>query len=101
MLLFSLEHSIPQISTELREEVRVKFPKRSGKSCLPEEYHEVESRIKDKKWESEEMLEDIQREQALLDKAKFTFEMKKQEFVQFLAQTSQCGPIQVQPLNIC
>lgn len=71
-----------------REEVDVKFPKRAVISNLPENYFETENRMKEMRWKKERMLEDIQREQGLLDQAKFSFELKKQEFVKFLAQSA-------------
>lgn len=86
---------ILQIFPYLREEVDVKFPRNSGKSSLPENYYETENRLKDTKWKKERMLEDMRREQGLLDQAKFNFEIKKQEFVQFLAQSSQYALVQV------
>ncbi|XP_059629028.1 protein DEFECTIVE IN MERISTEM SILENCING 3-like [Cornus florida] len=72
-----------------REDVDVKFPKSSGTSNIPMDYYETENQLKEMKWEVERLLEDIQREQALLDHAKFNFGIKKQEFVKFLADSSR------------
>ncbi|XP_016460859.1 protein DEFECTIVE IN MERISTEM SILENCING 3 isoform X1 [Nicotiana tabacum] len=69
-------------------EVEVKFPKSSGRSNLPENYFDTESRLKELKWKRDRFLEDLHREQTLLDHAKFNFEIKKQEFVKFLAHSS-------------
>lgn len=72
-------------------EVEIKFPKRSGRlnlSNLPENYFDAENRMKELKWKRARFVEDLQREQTLLDQAKFNFEIKKQEFVKFLAQSS-------------
>ncbi|KAA8540046.1 hypothetical protein F0562_026738 [Nyssa sinensis] len=71
-----------------REDVDVKFPKSSGMSNLPENYFETENRLKEMKWKKDIFLDDIRREQTLLDHAKFSFEIKKQEFVRFLAESS-------------
>lgn len=73
----------------------VKFLIQSAKSCLPENYYAMETELKDKKCVSEAVQEDIQREEALLAKAKFTFQMKRKEFLQFIAQSSQSLQIQV------
>ncbi|KAK1399435.1 Protein DEFECTIVE IN MERISTEM SILENCING 3 [Heracleum sosnowskyi] len=79
-----------------REEAQVKFPRISGKSSLPEN-NEIENILKSKKWNQERLLEDIRREQSLLDQAKFNLEIKKKEFVRFLAQSSQYAPSQYAP----
>lgn len=71
-----------------REDVDVRFPRPSLISNLPEEYIECERQIKDSKRKKEKMLEDIKREQALLDNAKFNFSRKKEEFLRFLADSS-------------
>lgn len=77
-----------------REEAPVKFPRISGKLSLPENYYEIENILKSKKWNQERLLDDMRREQSLLDQAKFNFEIKKKEFVRFLAQSSQYAPAQ-------
>ncbi|CAN4085714.1 unnamed protein product [Withania somnifera] len=69
-------------------EVEIKFPKSSGRLNLPENYFDLESRMKELKWKRARFVEDLQREQTLLDHAKFNFEIKKQEFVKFLAHSS-------------
>lgn len=69
-------------------EVEIKFPKSSGRSNLPENYFDTERRMKELKWKRARYVEDLQREQTLLDHAKFNFEIKKQEFVKFLAHGS-------------
>uniref|UniRef100_A0A161WT62 Protein DEFECTIVE IN MERISTEM SILENCING 3 n=1 Tax=Daucus carota subsp. sativus TaxID=79200 RepID=A0A161WT62_DAUCS len=80
-----------------REDAQVKFPRISGKSSLPESYYEVESSLKSKKWNQERLVDEIRREQSFLDQAKFNFEIKKKEFVRFLAQSSQYAPAQYAP----
>lgn len=57
-------------------------------SSLPETYIQSEKQIKELKWKKEKMMEDIKRERALLDNAKFKFDRKKQEFLKFLAESS-------------
>ncbi|KAK6155577.1 hypothetical protein DH2020_009825 [Rehmannia glutinosa] len=54
----------------------------------PVSYLEIENQLKEIKWKKDRTWEDLQREQALLDHAKFTYETKKREFVQFLAESS-------------
>ncbi|XP_059304589.1 protein DEFECTIVE IN MERISTEM SILENCING 3-like isoform X1 [Lycium ferocissimum] len=71
-----------------KREVEIKFPKSSRSSNIPENYFDTESRMKELKWKRERFLEDLQREQSFLDQAKFNFEIKKQEFVKFLAHSS-------------
>lgn len=71
-----------------REDVDVRFPKSSGMSNLPMNYFETDNNLREMKWKKEKMVEDIRREQSLLDQAKFNFDFKKQEFVKFLAESS-------------
>ncbi|PSS32328.1 Protein DEFECTIVE IN MERISTEM SILENCING like [Actinidia chinensis var. chinensis] len=68
-----------------REQLDVKFPKSQGTSNLPANYVDTEKQIKELKWEKERMMEDMQREQALLNNAKQHFEIKKQEVLKFMA----------------
>ncbi|PQQ04220.1 hypothetical protein Pyn_24806 [Prunus yedoensis var. nudiflora] len=71
-----------------REDVDVRFPKLSVTSSLPETYLDSERQINELKWKKEKMQEDMKREQALLDNAKFNFDRKKQDFLKFLADSS-------------
>ncbi|XP_076907168.1 protein DEFECTIVE IN MERISTEM SILENCING 3-like isoform X1 [Bidens hawaiensis] len=85
-----------------RDEIDVKFPITSGVSYLPEACIEVEKEMKELKWKRERMMEDIQREEALLSHVKYSFEVKKQEFLGFMAQSSPYTmpypvPVQVTP----
>lgn len=73
---------------DYRDDVDVRFPKPSATSNLPDNYIETEKQLKEMKWQKEKMLDDMKREQALLDSAKYNFERKKEEFVKFLAQSS-------------
>lgn len=71
-----------------RKEMDVKFAINSGVSYLPETYMEVEKQMKELKWKREKLMEDIQREEAMLAHVKYNFEVKKQEFLGFMAQSS-------------
>ncbi|KAH9609220.1 hypothetical protein KSS87_000480 [Heliosperma pusillum] len=71
-----------------REDVGVRFPRCSGKDRLPVKYYELENQLKQKKWEKERLQEDIRREQALLDQQKYNYQLQKQEFLRFLADSS-------------
>lgn len=81
-----------------REEPEVKFPIISVKSSLHGNYYEIGKSLQSKKWNLERLLEDMRKEQSMLDQAKFMFEIKKQEFVRFLAQNSHYAPAQVHHL---
>ncbi|KAH1075346.1 hypothetical protein J1N35_027674 [Gossypium stocksii] len=71
-----------------REEVDVRFPKTSTMLEELESYSETEKQMIEMRWQKEKLEEDIKRELALLNTAKFNFERKKQDFVKFLAQSS-------------
>lgn len=71
-----------------RKVIDVKFPKISGKSHLLCNYSEIENKLKQSRWEKERLLEDMRREEVLLNQSKYNYEVKKQEFVKFLADTS-------------
>ncbi|KAK9020648.1 hypothetical protein V6N11_010666 [Hibiscus sabdariffa] len=75
-------------SLGIREEVDVRFPKTSTMSEELQSYNETEKQMKDTRWQKEKLEEDIKRELALLNSAKFNFEKKKQDFVKFLALSS-------------
>lgn len=66
----------------------MRFPKLLVASSLPESYIESEKQLKEFKWKKGKLLEDIKRDQALWDKAKFSFNKKKEEFLKFLADSS-------------
>lgn len=72
----------------VRDDVKVRFSKTSTNSSLPDHYTESERQMKEMKWKKEKILEDMRREQALLDSTRLNFERKKMEFVQFLAETA-------------
>lgn len=63
----------------------MRFP-RPGK-LIPDKYAES-VRMNNKRKRKEVVVEDIKREQALLDFAKMNFNKKKNEFLRFLAQSS-------------
>ncbi|KAL0448207.1 UNVERIFIED_CONTAM: protein DEFECTIVE IN MERISTEM SILENCING 3 [Sesamum latifolium] len=71
-----------------RGNIDVKFPCDYKRFNLPVNYFETENRLKETKRKKDRAWEDLQREQALLDRVKYTYETKKREFVQFLAETS-------------
>ncbi|GAA0150594.1 viral or transposable element protein [Lithospermum erythrorhizon] len=71
-----------------RENVDVKFPKNFRRLNLPENYFEIENQIKEMNWKKERVVDDMRREQELLDRTKIIFDSKKQEFVKFLAESS-------------
>ena len=66
----------------------VKFPRSSTALSLSESFMASERQIQELKWKKEKMLEDIKREQAVLDNAKLKFDKKKQEFIKFLVDSS-------------
>ncbi|KAJ9553012.1 hypothetical protein OSB04_017057 [Centaurea solstitialis] len=70
-----------------KKEMDVKFAISPVASYLPETY-EVEKQMKELKWKREKLMEDIQREEAMLAHVKYNFEVKKQEFLGFMAQSS-------------
>lgn len=66
----------------------MRFPKLSTTSSLPQNYLESERQVNELKWKKEKLEEDMKREQALWDNAKFNFDRKKQDFLKFLADSS-------------
>ncbi|XP_073311564.1 protein DEFECTIVE IN MERISTEM SILENCING 3-like isoform X1 [Primulina huaijiensis] len=66
----------------------VKFPIGFESLSLPDKYLEIKNQIKETTWKKNRMVEDLHREQSYLDHAKVNYEMKKQEFVKFLAESS-------------
>ncbi|XP_058100473.1 protein DEFECTIVE IN MERISTEM SILENCING 3-like isoform X3 [Magnolia sinica] len=73
---------------DLMKDVEVRFPITLGNSNLPGDIGETAERIKLMKWEKERIDEDIKREETLLNHAKNSFDLKRQEFVKFLGETS-------------
>ncbi|CAA0824688.1 Protein DEFECTIVE IN MERISTEM SILENCING 3 [Striga hermonthica] len=76
--MFSLGHH--------KMDIDVKFPS-DPKRSLPATYFEIENQLKETKWKRERAWEDMQREQALLDREKFNYEIKKKDFVKFIAES--------------
>lgn len=66
----------------------MRFLKPSAMSDMPENYIETEKQMKEMRWQKEKLEEDIKRELALLNSAKFNFERKKQDLIKFIAQSS-------------
>ncbi|KAL9240542.1 hypothetical protein vseg_014749 [Gypsophila vaccaria] len=75
-------------SLGVREDVSVRFPKCSGNDRLPVKYYELENQLKQKKWEKDRLQEDVRREQALFDQEKYKFQLQKQDFLKYLADSS-------------
>ncbi|KAJ7965340.1 protein DEFECTIVE IN MERISTEM SILENCING 3 [Quillaja saponaria] len=75
-------------STGSREDVDVRFPKASERSRQPEHYIETEMQIKEMRWKKDKIVDDLKREQGLLNGAKFDFDRKKNEFLKFLTESS-------------
>ncbi|KAK4489722.1 hypothetical protein RD792_000357 [Penstemon davidsonii] len=78
--VFSLGHHLGDID--------VKFPCGPKNLNLHESYYEIENQMKETKWKKGRAFEDMQTEQALLDRARYNYETKKQEFVAYIAQSS-------------
>lgn len=68
-----------------REEMDVRF---AVSGYQPENLVEIEKQMKELKWEKETMVETLQVEESILAHIRYTFEIKKQEFVRFMAQSS-------------
>jgi hypothetical protein len=64
----------------------VKFPITDIASKLPEEICEIEEQIKLLNWKRERLLEDMKREETLLERDKNLFNDKKQEMMDFVSQ---------------
>ncbi|KAE8694709.1 Protein DEFECTIVE IN MERISTEM SILENCING 3 [Hibiscus syriacus] len=71
-----------------REEVDVIFLKTSATLEMSQKHTEAEKKIKEMRCEKEKLEEDMKRALALLKDAKSNFEIKKQDFVKFLALSS-------------
>ncbi|CAH1446650.1 unnamed protein product [Lactuca virosa] len=69
-----------------QEDIGVSFGIWSGDSFPSKEYTEIEKEMKELKWKSDRINDDIQREQALLATEKSKFEVKKKEFLNFISQ---------------
>lgn len=71
-----------------RGDIDVKFPCDPKKFVKSANDSEPQNRLKEMKWKKDRALEDMQREQDLLDQAKFKYEIKKRELVRFIAESS-------------
>ncbi|KAL3846181.1 hypothetical protein ACJIZ3_003584 [Penstemon smallii] len=78
--VFSLGHHLGDID--------VKFPCGPKSLNLHKNYYEIENRMKETKWRKDRAFEDMQTEQALLDRTRYNYETKKQEFVAYIARSS-------------
>ncbi|KAL9660140.1 hypothetical protein QQ045_024951 [Rhodiola kirilowii] len=71
-----------------RQETDVIFPKSRGMASRPFEYYEKEIKMGELQWKRDKISEDIRRQQSLLEHSRAAFAAKKQELLQFLAQSS-------------
>ncbi|XP_018675580.2 protein DEFECTIVE IN MERISTEM SILENCING 3 isoform X1 [Musa acuminata AAA Group] len=69
--------------------IEVIFPISSGISRLPTDVLEIEEQLKLMRWQKERLLEDMQREETLLNHVKTMFSTKKEEYVKYLRETAQ------------
>ncbi|KAL8248062.1 hypothetical protein R6Q59_009278 [Mikania micrantha] len=80
-----------------QDEMKVRF---AATSILLDNLVDIEKKMKELKCKKETTVEELQREEAILTHVKYTFEVKKQEFVRFMAQSSPYVmqyPIQATP----
>ncbi|KAL7583171.1 hypothetical protein Lser_V15G43643 [Lactuca serriola] len=68
------------------KEIGVRFGIWSGDSFPSKDYTETEKEMKELKWKSDKINDDIRREQDLLANEKSKFEVKKKEFLDFISQ---------------
>ncbi|PWA95716.1 hypothetical protein CTI12_AA047180 [Artemisia annua] len=68
-----------------RDEMDVKF---GISSCLPENLVDIEKKMKELKWKRDSTLEELKQGEQTLKHVRYTFEVKRQEFFRFMAQSS-------------
>ncbi|XP_020234447.1 protein DEFECTIVE IN MERISTEM SILENCING 3 isoform X2 [Cajanus cajan] len=71
-----------------REDVDVRFARPERSTGLDSHHIEIERELKDVKWKKEKILEELKREQLLLDMTRFNFNKKKTDYLKYLAQSS-------------
>nr|CAD1822356.1 unnamed protein product [Ananas comosus var. bracteatus] len=71
-----------------RKHVEVKFPLTHGISNIPANIVEIEEQMKLWNWREERLLEDMKREEALLNHAKNLFRLQSQELMDYLSQSA-------------
>ncbi|KAK7410719.1 hypothetical protein VNO78_01732 [Psophocarpus tetragonolobus] len=71
-----------------REDVDVRFPRPERSVGLDNHHVELERQLNDVKWKKEKILEELKREQILLDTTRFNFEKRKTDYLKYLAQSS-------------
>jgi hypothetical protein len=64
----------------------LKFAVSLGVSSLPKDITDMEEQVKLKNWEKERLLEDMKREEDLLNQVKGLYSKQKQELMDYLAQ---------------
>ncbi|XP_058786765.1 protein DEFECTIVE IN MERISTEM SILENCING 3-like isoform X2 [Vicia villosa] len=77
-----------------REDVNVRFPKPERSAVLDEQV-KIEKELKDAQREKEKLLEDLKRENTLLDIARLHFTTKKNDFLDYLASSSKAAQRQL------
>ncbi|KOM41335.1 hypothetical protein LR48_Vigan04g153300 [Vigna angularis] len=71
-----------------REDIDVRFPRPERSMELDNHHGEIARQLKEVKWKKEKILEELKREQALLDTARLNFNRKKGDYLRYLAQSS-------------
>ncbi|KAL2339611.1 hypothetical protein Fmac_007551 [Flemingia macrophylla] len=71
-----------------REDVDVRFLRLERSTGLDGLQIKTERQLKDTKWKKEKILEELKREQLLLDMTRFNFNKKKTDYLKYLAQSS-------------
>lgn len=81
---FMLSFDINDFWLCLRHDVEVKFPISSGVSSPPTNVIETEEQIKLMKWKKERLIEDMHREETLLNQVKKSYMSKKHALLELL-----------------
>ncbi|CAJ1974403.1 unnamed protein product [Sphenostylis stenocarpa] len=71
-----------------REDIDLRFPRPERSMELDNHNIEIARQLKEVRWKKEKILEELKREQTLLDMTRSNFNKKKGEYLKFLAQSS-------------
>lgn len=71
-----------------REDIDVRFPRPERSMELDNHHGEISRQLKEVKWKKEKILEELKREQTLLDMTRLNFNKKKGDYLKYLAQSS-------------
>ncbi|KAK7353361.1 hypothetical protein VNO80_18807 [Phaseolus coccineus] len=71
-----------------REDIDVRFPRPERSMELDNHHGEIARQLKEVKWKKEKILEELKREQTLLDMTRLNFNKKKGDYLKYLAQSS-------------